>query len=223
MFRIGRLRIAAAVLAALLASAGCAAASKRTPSPAVPVSAAAETTAPCVQFRCVPGPLLALPDGYQTRLWTSPPPAAGDRSVPVVELLHAGTHVAWWSGRLGTGYSAHLTCLGSACLVVSTLGAHGGAVETLLFAAGAFTAPATASVEFDSGTPVVQDLDSDGQLDVIGVENDYTPNFAQGHNYWATYRLVGSRLVRTGCELTRADPAPPTALLTGRCPVVPNS
>ncbi len=226
MTRSGRPRTAVvclAALTALVALAGCAAAAQRATSTSPAPVVAGVPAAPCLQFRCAPGPALALPDGYQARLWSSPPPAAGDRSVPVVELLHADSHVAWWTGRLGTGYSAQLTCLGSTCLVVSTLGAHGGAVETLLFGHGAFATPATASVEFDSGTPVVRDLDGDGVPDVIGVENDYTPNFAQGHNYWATYRLVGPRLVRTGCERTQTHPATPTTLLTGSCPVIPNS
>lgn len=139
----------------------------------------------------------------------------------MVELLYRGTHQAWWSGRFGTGWSAQLSCLGRVCMVSSSLGAHGGAVETLLLVDGALSTPAGGSVEFDSGTPVVKDLGSDGGLDVLGTENDYKPNFAQGHNYWATYRLAGGRLVRTGCLPLAGHPQAPSALLTGPCPVVP--
>ena len=215
----GRL-IAAAVAVVLLA--GCAA-GKSSPSQPAPAQAAATVpAAPCASFHCAPGDTLPLSGGFQARLWSSPPPAAGDRSVPVVELLQHNAHVAWWTGRLGTGWSAQLTCLASTCVVASALGAHGGAVETLLLADGGFTAPATASVEFDSGTPIVKDLNGDGSLDVIGVENDYRPNFAQGHNYWATYQLIGSHLIRTGCAKVAASPAAPRTLLTGACPVTPN-
>ena len=74
---------------------------------------------------------------------------------------------------------------------------------------------------FDSGQPIAADLDHDGLLDVLGVENDYQPNYATGHNYWASYRLVGAALRRTGCLPVSSPPQPaPTTLLTGHCPVV---
>lgn len=197
---------------------GCAAASRP---PSTPSVVPAAVTAPCASFHCAPGDTIALSGGYSARLWSSPPPAAGDRSVPVVELLRGNEHVSWWVGRLGSGWSADLNCRNDACLVGSSLGAHGGAIETLLLRNGTFIAPATASVEFDSGTPTIKDLNGDGNLDVIGTENDYRPNFAQGHNYWATYQLDGGRLIRTGCTPVAGHPATPTALLTGACPVVP--
>ncbi|HEX2902242.1 MAG TPA: VCBS repeat-containing protein [Jatrophihabitans sp.] len=210
--------VTVSMLALLLA--GCAASSRSHSSQALPP--AAPVTAPCAASHCVPEASQPLSGGYAARLWSAPGQPGVDRSVPVVELLHSGDHAGWWVGRLGTGSSAALNCLGTACLVSSSLGAHGGAVETLLLTgAGTFTAPATASVEFDSGMPTVADLGGDGVLDVIGLENDYTPNFAQGHNYWATYRLTGTALVRTGCAPVAAHAQPPTALLTGRCPVVP--
>jgi len=162
-----------------------------------------------------------MADGYAARLWSSPPPATGDRSVPVVELLHDNAHLAWWVGQLGSGWSATLTCDSNGCVVIAGLGAHGGVAQSLLRAGSGFSAPPAAAVEFDTGLPLTRDLDHDGWLDVIGMENDYRPNFAQGHNYWATYRLTGRQLVRTGCTPAATHPLPPDALLTGACPVLP--
>src|SRR6185503_3497629 len=131
---------------------------------------------------------------------------------------------SWWIGRLGFGWAAKLSCLATAgqpnCVVTSALGAHAGSAETLLLRSGALSSSAAASVIFDSSMPVAADLDRDGLLDVIGMENDYTPDYAHGHNYWATYRQTGAALHRTGCARVSGS-TPPAALLTGTCPKVP--
>jgi hypothetical protein len=179
---------------------------------------------PCAVEKCTPQPAIALTGGYSVRLWSYPAPAAPDAATPVVELLTGGRHASWWTGRLGFGWAAKLTCLATAgqpnCVVSSALGAHAGSAETLLLRSGALSSPAAASVTFDSSQPIAVDLDGDGLLDVIGMENDYKPDYAQGHNYWATYRQFSAALHRTGCARVTGS-VPPTTLLTGPCPVVP--
>ncbi|MDT4901286.1 MAG: hypothetical protein QOJ78_2216, partial [Pseudonocardiales bacterium] len=62
------------------------------------------------------------------------------------------------------------------------------------------------------------DLNRDGYLDVIGTSNDYLPNFAQGHDYWQTFRYHDGRLTVTGCARQLKNVPAPTRLLTGTCP-----
>lgn len=211
-----------AVLAMLLA--GCASAARH------PIQAGAvqpsSVPAPCAGYHCAPGPAQQLGDGYSVRLWTSPVPSVADSqaraSTPVLELLQDGQHRSWWTGRLGYGWAATVQCLPTPaqpnCVVLAGVGAHAGAAEVVLLQHGDLVAPAAASVVFDSGLPVAADLDHDGLLDVIGVENDYLPDYANGHNFWTSYRLAGQALHQTGClPVTQPEP---TALLTGHCPVV---
>lgn len=185
--------------------------------------------APCRSFGCSPQQAQRLNDEYSVRLWLSEQPSATDsqalRSTPVLELLKDGQHVGWWVGRLGFGWAASVKCLPTPtqpnCVVLAAMGAHAGSAEVVLLQQAKLVSPATASVLFDSGTPVAADLDHDGLLDVVGVENDYQPDYANGHNFWATYRLTGTQLHRTGCSpLGAAGQPAPTVLLTGPCPVV---
>jgi hypothetical protein len=224
-----------ACLVLLTALAGCASSRGGSrpaagPKPASSTKPTPSPAAPCAPFGCQPGAAQQLTGGYSVRLWLSQPPSAGSsidaqRSTPVVELSRNGQHVSWWVGRLGFGWAATLRCLATAsepnCVVLAEVGAHAGSAEVVLLHAGALVAPARASVVFDSGVPSAADFDHDGLLDVVGVENDYQPDYAQGHNYFTTYRLSGDALHQTGCLLqTAARQQPPNALLTGRCPVV---
>ena len=215
-------RVVAAALLVVPLAAGCASQRHAGSSPVQPASQ--PVPAPCAGYHCTAQPAIELTDGYTVRLWSYPAPAVPDSATPVVELLHGGQHVSWWSGRLGFAWAARLTCLATAsepnCVVSSALGAHAGSAETLLLRSGALSSPPAASVTFDSSQPTARDLDGDGLLDVVGMENDYRPNYAQGHNYWATYRLAAAALHRTGCAPVTGN-VPPTTLLTGRCPVVP--
>ncbi len=225
----------AAVLALLVLLGGCSA-SRPAPAPAgspratVDLGPAATRggTAPCASYGCTAGKFQQLTGGFAVRLWLSKQPSTTDspelRSTPVIELLKDGRHISWWTGRLGFGWTAQLSCLPTPaqpnCIVVAELGAHAGSAEVVLLQGGGLVSPATASVQFDSGKPVAADLDHDGRLDVVGIENDYRPNFATGHNFWASYRLVGQALQRTGCLPVTASSGAPTRLLTGSCPVV---
>jgi hypothetical protein len=185
---------------------------------------------PCKRWSCVPGQPEQLGGGYSVRLWSSAAPTAmpsPDLSTPVVQLLQDGQHRQWWVGRSGFGWSAKLSCLAATaavpaqCAVLAEVGSHAGSAEVAVLRSGALVSSPQASVTFDGGRPVAADLDHDGWLDVLGTENDYKPNYATGHNYWASYRFTGSGLQRTGCALRRTPAGPPPdRLLTGNCPAV---
>ena len=216
--------LAAVVLAALVA--GC----SSSHSPAATGSASAgPVTAPCAAQSCTPGKSLSLGGGYTARLWSSAAPTTASpadlTTTPVVELLSDGVHRQWWVGRVGYGWAASLSCLPTSaspnCVVAAEVGSHAGVAEAILLQHGQLVSPATASVTFDSGTPVASDLDGDGLLDVMGIENDYTPSYATGHNFWASYRLAAGGLHQTGCTPVHSlTEKAPTTLLTGTCPVV---
>jgi hypothetical protein len=187
--------------------------------------------APCADAGCRPGSSIALTAAYSVRLWSSLPPdqtrPATLTSTPVVELLKNSQHLQWWTAEEGFGWAAHLTCLASGpqpnCMVVAEVGAHAGAAQMLLLAAGKLDSPARTHVIFDSGAPTAADLNRDGYLDLVGSNNDFKPNFATGHNFWVTYRFVGDAMVETGC--TPRPPGSvqaPTQLLTGHCPTPPS-
>lgn len=218
-------RAALAALVLTLLATGCASQRHAASPPAQTVPPASQPVpVPCAAHRCTPEAAIQLTGGYSARLWTYPAPATPDAGTPVVELLNGGQHVSWWIGRLGFAWAAKLSCLATAaqpnCMVTSALGAHAGSAETILLRSGALSSSAAASVVFDSSMPVAADLDGDGLLDVAGMENDYTPDYAQGHNYWATYRQTPNALHRTGCARVVSS-TPPDKLLTGPCPKVP--
>ncbi len=232
------------VLALSLLLSGCATAAKH-PDRSVPAGGSStgslsptagpssSSAAPCKQWSCVPNRGEQLGGGYTVRLWSSAAPTAvvaPDRSTPVLELLHDGSHQQWWVGHSGFGWGATLTCLPAGpavpghCVVLADVGSHAGSAELVLLRDGLLSGPPQASATFDAGRPIAADLDHDGWLDVLGTDNDYQPSYATGHNFWATYRFTGEALQRTGCAPRRtAAAAPPTTLLTGICPGVPQS
>jgi hypothetical protein len=197
---------------------------------AVPSASGTVADVPCRQWSCAPEQADQLGGGYSVRLWSSPSPTAAttpDRSTPVLQLLQDGEHRQWWIGRTGFGWSAKLDCLPASaraaahCAVLTEVGSHAGGAELVVLRSGELVGSSQAGVTFDGGRPMAADLDHDGWLDVLGTENDYQPNYATGHNYWATYRFTDGSLQRTGCALrrTRVEP-PPDRLLTGTCPAV---
>ncbi|MEO7260632.1 MAG: hypothetical protein ABI047_05160 [Jatrophihabitantaceae bacterium] len=195
-----------------------------------PGSATGSSEPPCKPWSCTPEQAVQLGGGYSVRLWSSAAPTSApspDRSTPVLQLLQNGKHLQWWVGRSGFGWATKLDCLpaGAAaaahCAVLAEVGSHAGTAELVLLRSGVLDSPAQAIASFDGGRPMAADLDHNGWLDVLGTENDYQPNYATGHNFWATYRFDGASLHRTGCtpRPTLATPQP-ERLLTGACPVV---
>ena len=237
------LRRAGLVLGVVLVLAGCAGTGRQSgiaaggPATAAtgsdsrpPAGPNAAGDAPCKQWSCTPESPVQLGGGYSVRLWSSVAPTAvlaPDRSTPVLQLLRDGRHLQWWQARSGFGWESKLDCLAAhgsipaQCAVLAEVGSHAGIAQLVMLSDGALVSPGRASVSFDGGRPMSADLDSDGWLDVLGTENDYQPNYATGHNYWATYRFDGESLQRTGCALRRtlAGP-PPDRLLTAPCPMV---
>jgi hypothetical protein len=225
------LMTAVVVVAALLA--GCGRSTPRgtprsTGQPAV--TAADAEPAPCARWACSPGSAIPLTGGFSIRLWLIPTPSGADGSIlsstPVVELLRDSRHAQWWTASLGFGWTATLTCLTGPpepnCVLTSIAGAHAGTAEWFLLRSGALVAPPRTRVVFDSGAPTARDLDRDGYLDVVGSDNDYQPNYATGHNFWATYRFHADVLTETGCAPRQSRPEPqPDHLLYGHCPSRP--
>jgi hypothetical protein len=179
--------------------------------------------AACRQWSCQPRQTVQLPAGYQVRLWLSAD-QRNFRSRPVVELLHDGMAAQYWVSPKGDGWNGSLTCLtgdaGANCVLIDTLGIHSNVGEVVLVQDGRLIHPVDAEVMTDSVGMRAADLDGDGDLDIIGVTNDYQPNYAQGHNYWQTFRYGGGLLTETGCALQRPGAPAPTQLLSGACPTM---
>lgn len=229
--------IVAFALAVQALTTGCTSRSDvRSQPPASPASTVPASPAkpPCQQYGCTAQRPIALNADYAVRLWsssaTAPSGAQNLRSTPVLELIRtsggASEHVQWWVGRLGYGWTAKLVCAAAQhpnCVVSSSVGSHAGNAEVVQLRGGALVSSPATSVTFDSGVPTAADLDGDGYLDVAGLDNDYKPSFATGHNFWTTYRFTGGALHQTGCTQQKSlHQSAPTALLTGPCPMMPS-
>lgn len=145
------------------------------------------------------------------------------RSRPVVSLADHGVTTQWWVSPKGDGWNGALTCVATTaepnCVVVDSLGMHAEVAEMVVLRGGRLVH--TAEAVADAPGMQAADLDRDGYLDVIDTVNDYTPNFAQGHNYWQTRQYVAGRFVITGCTPQQRGSPPPTQLLSGTCPPAP--
>jgi hypothetical protein len=220
---------AGAVVVAAGATVAVALGSGRAPAPPREPTAAAlqHTTAPpppsapapmpqqCVTDTCTKAQTAGVGDGYAISIWHVG--KLGDfRTKPVVELSHDGVAVQWWLWPAGDGWSGALSCRAQQCVLTDGDGAHSSVAQVMLLRAGRLVAPARAAVVADLPTVLARDLDGDGDLDVVALDSDYTPNFAQGHQFWNTYRFDADRLASTGC-VPKTGPPPPQ-LATQRCP-----
>jgi len=216
--------LAALPVVALLAACGSGrpgAGDASTP-PASPLPAS-PSTSPAECGSCQPRQTVRLAGGDEIRLWLSTD-QQDYRSRPVVELLVDGRPVQSWPAPQGDGWNGTLTCRDGAapnpvpnCVLIDSVGMHASIAELLLVRDGRLVHPPNAEVTADSPVMKATDLDHDGYLDVIGTTNDYSPNYAQGHNYWQTFRYADGQFVPTGCARQASTPAP-TRLLSGTCP-----
>jgi hypothetical protein len=233
--RAGRLHawmLTCALLAVVGLVAACGASrstagSARPASGAQPVSATSPHAVPrpvvCQQWRCEARQTHDLSDGLKVTLWLG-----GDQqnyqSRPIVELTDRNVAVQWWIAPQGDGWNGSLTCGTGAsvphCVLIDSLGMHASVAEVVMLHGGRLVHPVAAQAIANSAGMSAADLDGDGYLDVIGSTNDYKPSYAQGHNFWKTFRFSGDGLVPTGCEAQPRGAPAPTHLLTGRCPVV---
>lgn len=218
---------AGAVVVAAGASVAVALGSDRAPAPprsstaaALPHTSAAPSrpaTMPrqCVTGTCTKAQTAGLGGGYAISIWHAGP--LGDyRTKPVVELSRDGVAVQWWLWPAGDGWAGALVCRAQQCVLTDGDGVHSSVAQVVLLRDGRLVAPAKAAVIADLPTVLVRDLDGDGDLDVIALDSDYTPNFAQGHQFWNTYRFADDQLVSTGC-MPKTGP-PPAWLATQPCP-----
>lgn len=178
--------------------------------------------AQCATWTCTKAQTARLGGGYAITMWHAG--RVGDfHTQPVVELSQDGVAVQWWLWPDGYGWSGGLTCRAPNpephCVLTDGDGAHSGVAQVVVLRSGRLAAPKAASAVADLPTITPRDLDGDGYLDVIALDSDYTPSFAQGHLYWHTYHFTGDRLASTGCVRRSSpdDPAP-TRNVTGPCP-----
>jgi hypothetical protein len=240
----GAARLGIGVLAvSVFLLTGCEASSRRPSQHAAPSASAISTqpsssappavqsAAPCADQGCTPGSNIAVGNGFSVRLWLDPTPSPTDQvsaaATPVVELIQGDAVADWYTANLGSAWSATLICSSRAlptpvCVLTSSEGAHAGSAEFVQLEKGKLVSSPRARVLFDTGAPHAADLDRDGVPDVVGVDNTYQPNYANGQNYWATYRFSDGVLTETGCaNQTNIRQEPPRALLTGPCPKTP--
>jgi hypothetical protein len=184
----------------------------------------------CGDWHCTLRQSIDLHNGYAVALWLTPAPQDGEQgnldSRPYLELVHGTDAVQWLISPFedGYGWSGTLSCDTEGpvpnCALVGASGAHSSYGVVVLLASGRLVEPAGGSAVADSSDAAAADLDGDGYLDIIGSMSDYRPDFADGTNYWDTFRFTSSGLVSTGCEqISSSTASAPTRLLTGSCPV----
>lgn len=214
----------------VMASAACGLQTAGHPGRATPDEAPASTSAPgpmppparCRVWGCRPRQTIELTRSWTVRLWLSTD-ELNSHSRPVVQLLHGPVAVQWWISPQGDGWEGSLTCLTSGrepnCDLIDSRGMHAQIAEMLILRGGRLVHPARAEAISNSFGMRAVDLNGDRYLDVIGTTNDYRPNFAQGHNYWQTFRYQNGQLRLTGCAPKSGNAPAPSSLLTGTCPL----
>jgi hypothetical protein len=176
----------------------------------------------CATWTCTKAQTASLGKGYAITMWHAGKP--GDfNTKPVVELSLDGVSAQWWLWPDGYGWAGALTCRATAsgphCVLTDGDGAHSAVAQVVLLQSGHLIAPKDGAVVADLPTVLARDLDGDDDLDIVALDSDYTPSFAQGHVYWHTYRNASGHVTSTGCgpRSTPTDPAP-SRLLSGPCP-----
>lgn len=177
----------------------------------------------CQVWHCVRNKVVELQGGYSVALWV-PRNSSNLYGKPMLALMSGQVTVQWWTlPTANQGFATNsLTCTHGAvqsCGLAGTFGAHSGWEAVVVLRNGQLIGTSRAMVITDSGYGRTIDLDGDGYLDAVGPINDYKPNYAQGTEYWQTFRWADDALVLTGCEVVTGPlTKPPSHLLTGTCP-----
>jgi hypothetical protein len=107
------------------------------------------------------------------------------------------------------------------CFVVAGAGAHGGVLNVVAVGAAGRLSDVSQSGELSTDTPQVsaRDLDGDGIDELLGLQNDYLPSYAEGTVYWLVWAWHGARYALTGCrKAQRGEQAPNGPLSPASCP-----
>lgn len=154
-------------------------------------------------------------DGYTLVLRSGPGSGSG---ASVLELRYRGVSVFWTVKDDETPYE--LACSATPqkrCVVVDYTGAHAAVGRLWKVMGNTLVAGGTAT----SDTPGMHatDLNKDGYVDVVALQNDYTPDYATGKVYWQTWVSNGQSLVSTGCSAKASGDLPPQPVTpqTGSC------
>lgn len=191
------------------------------PSSGSPSSAALAVAAPrqCPGGSCPIIGTADLGDGFVASLRSgtaSDGPAFG---ASVLELTEAGVPVDWHA--TDDRQPGQLSCIGGAvanCVVIDYQGAHSASATVWRLGRDSATLAKMASADADTPSMSARDLNGDGFVDVIGLQNDYQPDYVTGQVQWQTWVFDGKNLSSTGCTALAPTPPPrPSAPATGTC------
>jgi hypothetical protein len=143
----------------------------------------------------------------------------GGVGASIVELTKGGVPIYWWAtnGQTPGGLMCSTGGAVPNCVVVDYTGAHASLGTVWALSGGTLHRGSTVTV--DTPGTSGRDLNGDGLVDVVALQNDYTPDYATGRVYWQTWVSNATKLTSTGCTTPSHAPAPaPTKLVTGSCP-----
>jgi len=88
------------------------------------------------------------------------------------------------------------------CFVVAGVGAHASVLNVVAVGPAGELTDLSQGGELATDTTDLRarDLDGDGTAEVVGVMNDYQPDYAGGTRYWMVWNWRSGRYVLTGCR-----------------------
>lgn len=144
---------------------------------------------------------------------------ANGAGATILELTESSVPVSWYviQGERPSQITCSSTTEQSNCVLVDFVGAHGS--DGIVFRLSGGTLHRGSTVVVATPETHARDLNGDGWVDVAGLQNNYTPDYVTGKEYWQTWISDGLRLASTGCTAP-ATPAPPqpTGFVRGNCP-----
>jgi len=132
------------------------------------------------------------------------------RRAQVIYPKDVGTILLW--GDIAPGVRVIEVGTGPGALSMALLRAVGPTGELTDLSQGGELATDTPDLR-------ARDLDGDGTAEVLGVVNDYQPDYAGGTRYWMVWSWRGGRYVLTGCrKVQRGEREPSGSLAPSGCP-----